>query len=86
MIRSMTAYGHGEYELDKARFSAEIKSLNNRYRDIVVRLPVILQGLEDDIRTQISSRIGRGRIEVSLQVEKKDNGMDYGLELNLPLL
>ncbi len=86
MIRSMTAYGHGEYELNKTRFSAEIKSLNNRYRDIIIRLPVTLQGLEDEIRTQISSRVGRGRIEITLQVEKKGDDMDYGLEINLPLL
>ena len=37
MIKSMTAYGRGEYEINGTIFSAEIKSLNNRYRDIVLK-------------------------------------------------
>ena len=86
MIKSMTAYGRGEYALNDTIFIAEIKSLNNRHRDIVLRIPRTLQVLEDDIRSQISSSIRRGRIEVSIQTDKKGNETDYGMELNLPLV
>lgn len=86
MIKSMTAYGRAEYELDNILFIAELKSLNNRYRDIILRLPAILQDLEDIIRNQVSSRVRRGRIEVSIQVNKKDDEIDYNLELNKPLI
>jgi len=86
VIKSMTAYGRGEYELKGALFSAEIKSLNNRYRDIILHLPTSLQELEDFIRAQISSRIRRGRIELSIQVNKKDNETNYDFELNRPLI
>ena len=86
MIKSMTAYGRGEYELDGVVFLAEVKSLNNRYRDIILRLPLALQDLEDMIRAQISSKVRRGRIEVSVQVEKKVGDINYDLELNIPLL
>ena len=82
----MTAYGRGEYELNGTVFLAEIKSLNNRHRDIVLRIPRTLQVLEEDIRSQISSSIRRGRIEVSIQIDRKGNDADYGLELNLPLV
>lgn len=86
MIKSMTAYGRGDYELNGALFSAEIKSLNNRYRDIILHLPTSLQELEDFIRAQISSMIKRGRIELSIQVNKKDKETNYDFELNRPLI
>ena len=86
MIRSMTAYGRGEYELADSVYIAELRSLNNRYRDLVIRIPKTLQVLEEDIRAMISSRIRRGRIEVSIQVDKKGKDMDYALELNRPLV
>ncbi len=82
----MTAYGRGEYEHKISLYVAEIKSLNNRYRDIILRLPNAFQGLEDEIRSLVYSRIKRGRVEVSLQVNKKDEEIAYGLELNSPLI
>ena len=86
MIKSMTAYGRGEYELNNTLFAAELKSLNNRYRDIILRLPSVLQNLEDVIRNKIATRVRRGRLEVSVQVNKKNEEMEYNLELNKPLI
>lgn len=82
----MTAYGRGEYKQNDTVFIAELKSVNNRYRDIMLRTPRTLQPLEEDIRSRISSRIGRGRIEVFIQVEEKGEESEYALELNLPLV
>ena len=86
MIKSMTAYGRGEYIHDNGVFIAEMKSLNNRYRDIVLRIPNTLQVLEDEIRAKISSKIRRGRIEVSIKREKNGKDMEYSLELNQALV
>jgi uncharacterized protein (TIGR00255 family) len=86
LIKSMTAFGRGEYESNNTVFTAEIKTLNNRFRDIIIRMPNSLQSLEEDIKTQISSRIRRGRIEVTLQIGKKDKETNYNLDLNIPLL
>jgi len=82
----MTAYGRGEHSHGEVVFIAEIKSLNNRYRDVIVRTPKTLQILEDEIRSLIGSRIKRGRIEVFIQMEKSDAAQAYNLELNLPLV
>ena len=82
----MTAYGRGEFTLDKMTFIAEIKSVNNRYRDVILRIPKALLVFEDEIRSYIFSRIRRGRIEVSIQVEKNGAEPGYNLELNLPLV
>ena len=86
MIRSMTAYGRGEYTHGDTEFVAEIKSVNNRYRDVILRTPKALQVLEDEIRSQISSRTRRGRIEVSVQMAKNGGEVEYDLELNSPLV
>jgi uncharacterized protein (TIGR00255 family) len=82
----MTAYGRGEYSFGSQSFIAEIRSLNHRYRDVIIRVPKVFQTLEDEIRSKISSRIKRGRIEVSIQMEKNSGEAEYDLELNLPLV
>lgn len=86
MIKSMTAYGRGEYNQGASAFTVELKSLNNRFRDIVLRMPRTLQALEDEIRSQISSRVRRGRVEVSIQMETNSGEGEYQLELNAPLV
>jgi uncharacterized protein (TIGR00255 family) len=85
MIRSMTGYGRGESISGDRNIIAEIKSVNNRYRDILVRLPRSLQPLEDDIRSQVASRMRRGRFEVNIQVEKKEGEGELALDLNMEL-
>ena len=86
MIKSMTAYGRGEYEQNNTVYTAELKSLNNRHRDIILRTPRSLQILEEDIRSMISEGIRRGRVEVSIQLENKGEEGNYRLELNVPLV
>lgn len=85
MLKSMTAYGRSDLELGKNLLTAEIKTLNNRYRDIILRLPAALQGHEEFIRAEISDKVKRGRIEASIQVTSCDE-TSYNLELNRPLL
>ena len=82
----MTAYGKGDCQRDGKRFLVEIKSLNNRYRDVLLRMPKNLQGFEKELRTLIDSKVRRGRIEVFFQIENSNEKPPYGLELNLPLV
>lgn len=86
MLKSMTAYGRGESELEGTRFVAEIRSFNNRHRDILLRIPKSYQAFEDELRAIVSSRIKRGRIEISIQVDGDEERQSYELELNLPLV
>jgi uncharacterized protein (TIGR00255 family) len=65
--------------------SVEIRSGNNRYREIILRLPQSLQLFEDKIRSLISSRLKRGRIEISIQAKDNSN-KGLSLELNRPLV
>ena len=85
-MKSMTAYGAGESQLGDTRFTAEIRSVNNRYRDIILRVPKNFQALEKELRGIIASRVRRGRIEVSIQMEANGEEAPYHLELNVPLV
>jgi uncharacterized protein (TIGR00255 family) len=82
----MTAYGRGEYQSENRSYICEIKSVNNRHKDIQLRTPRNLQPLEESLRPIISSGIGRGRVEVTVQMEKGENSLPYELEINKPLV
>jgi len=82
----MTAFGRGEYQQGDTRYFVEIRALNNRHRDIILRIPKNHQPLEEGLRAIISSRIRRGRIEVSFQIERGSEELPYDVELNLPLV
>ena len=69
MIRSMTGFGHGEYEKDGRSYVVEIKSVNHKYSDINVRIPRFLNEFEDTIRKQINNSISRGKVDVFVTFE-----------------
>jgi len=81
----MTAYGRGEYRSGDTLFVPEIKSLNHRYLDIVLRIPKKFLVVEKDLKSLISSRFRRGRIEVFIEIQNEGGAIPYDLEVNAPL-
>lgn len=69
MVRSMTAYGRAESRWKDMLISVEIRSVNNRYRDINLKLPRAVQGIESELKALIGSRVSRGRVEAGLQLD-----------------
>ncbi len=69
MIKSMTAYGRGEFEGPEQKWTVELRSLNHRFLELSLNLPKRLWGLEDRLRKLIKSRIPRGRVEMQLTWE-----------------
>jgi uncharacterized protein (TIGR00255 family) len=59
-LSSMTGFARTSFEVDGAKFSWELKSVNARGLEIRLRLPTGLDHLEADIRTQIRDAIARG--------------------------
>ena len=70
MIKSMTGHGRGEWGGEGKQVEVEIRSFNHRYCDIAPHLPRRLNLLEPQIRKFIKERISRGRIEVSVQIDR----------------
>ena len=53
MIRSMTGFGSAESLTPSGRFTVEIRSVNHRFTEIVVRLPRDLSALEERVRLNV---------------------------------
>lgn len=85
MLHSMTGYGRAEAEEDGLRIGAEIRTVNHRYLDLVVRLPGSLAPLEDRVRKQVAARLSRGRVEISVTVTDRRE-REGAIQINEPLL
>lgn len=69
MIRSMTGYGRGRAADDLVAVGVEVRSVNNRGREVRIRLPSELLSLEPELREQVQQRVARGRIDVFVEWE-----------------
>lgn len=73
MVSSMTGYGRGESNDELRNFLIEIKSVNHRYNDIIIRMPKKLSSFEEKIRKFIKDSVKRGRIEVYITLDESKN-------------
>lgn len=71
MIRSMTGFGSADAQTPTGRLTVEIRSLNHRFGEVLVRLPRDLAPLEDRVRGSVQSRVLRGRVEVTIMREER---------------
>ncbi len=65
---SMTGYGCAQTSNEEMQMQVEIKSVNNRYLDIIHNIPYYLSAYEIDIDKKIKEVAKRGRIEVFVRV------------------
>jgi len=85
MLKSMTAYGRSESTRSDLEYSVEIRSVNHRYREIALKLSQSLFPFEDKVRSMVSERVKRGRVDISVQLKGNgEKGMMF--ELNLPVV
>lgn len=66
----MTGFGRGEFQDNEHRLIVEIKAVNHRYNEIVIRMPKNLGPLEDKIRRSVSNLLVRGRIDVFITMDE----------------
>lgn len=79
----MTGFGRGAVSGENFAVSVEIKTVNNRFLDLNLRLPNELQSLEANLKRLIQNRLSRGRIDVFVNYERTG---DVAYELNRPLI
>ncbi len=79
----MTGFGRGEASGENFTVSTELKTVNNRFLDLNLRLSPELQPLESEIKRLISERLSRGRVDLNIQYEKTSG---IAFELNRPLI
>ena len=69
MIKSMTGYGGAKGEQNAIAVTAELKSVNNRYLDVSVRLPKSCLFAEEAVRGAVAEHISRGKVDVFITVD-----------------
>ncbi len=84
MIKSMTGFGRGESSDGIHSFTVEIKTLNHRYNDIVIKMPKHIGYLEERVKKIIKKYIIRGRVEVYINLEYI-NETNVDINVDIPL-
>lgn len=79
----MTGFGRATTNEDNFSITVELKTVNNRFLDVNLRLSGDLQSLEPTIKRLIGNRLSRGRVDVFLQYDRKE---EINYELNRPLI
>jgi uncharacterized protein (TIGR00255 family) len=82
-MKSMTGYGKAMVAGDDFSVSVDLKTVNNRFLDIHLRVGSELASLEPGIKKRITSRLTRGRVDVTISIDRTAQ-MVY--ELNRPLI
>jgi uncharacterized protein (TIGR00255 family) len=81
MIASMTGYGRGEVRNGDCEIVAEVRSVNNRFLDVQLKLPRGYFHYEQEVKNIIRNYVTRGRINVfvSLKTNNDENGIGLGI-------
>lgn len=79
----MTGYGKAMVAGDDFSVSVDLKTVNNRFLDIHLRVGSELASLEPSIKKRINSRLSRGRVDVTVSMERV---AQIAYEVNRPLI
>lgn len=71
-MKSMTGFGKGNGETADYQIEIEIKSVNQRFMDLQLRMPKQLNDLEALIRQDVKKVLQRGRVELYLTLNEKN--------------
>ncbi len=80
MIKSMTGFGRSIYENEGREYLIEIKSVNNRFSDINIKMPRSLNYLEEKLKKEILKSVSRGKIDLYITF---NNNSDRGKTIKL---
>src|SRR5690606_3127117 len=74
MIRSMTAFAAGERSTEWGTLGCEMRAVNHRFLELGVRLPDEMRLLEPALRERVSSRVSRGKVDLTLRLRSSEGG------------
>lgn len=79
----MTGFGRGTASGDDFSVTVELKTVNNRFLDVSLKLASELQPMEGLIKRTIGDHVSRGRVDVNVQY---DRTTEVRYELNRPVI
>lgn len=84
MIQSMTGFGKASLQLPTKKITVEVKSLNSKGLDLNVRMPSLYREMELGLRTLISTRLERGKVDFAIYVESTSE--QTSTKVNVPVV
>ncbi|GBD92753.1 hypothetical protein BMS3Abin05_00328 [bacterium BMS3Abin05] len=81
MIISMTGFGRGDCKNHEMEAVVEVRSVNNRFLDVTLRLPRSLSAHEQAIKDITRRYISRGRVSIYVAL-KSVNPSNLGIQLD----
>jgi len=79
----MTGYGKAEINIKNTNFTIEVKSLNSKNIDTNIKMSSIYRDKEIELRSLISEKLQRGKIELSIWREKSASSTTHVLNKKL---
>ncbi len=80
MLLSMTGYGTTKVSIGTTDYTLQIRTLNSKSLDLVIKLPSSLRNQEATIREYCQTKLERGKVEVMILLEKKKNNTSLSEE------
>jgi uncharacterized protein (TIGR00255 family) len=83
MIKSMTGFGKASAELNDKVIHIEVRALNSKQLDLYTRLPNSYREKDFEIRNELANRLKRGKIELTLTLNYRDEEQPVQLNANI---
>jgi uncharacterized protein (TIGR00255 family) len=83
MLKSMTGFGRAEQTVGDKTFQVDIKSLNGKQFELLLKLPGFLKPLEFDIRHILSSKLARGSVDCTISLKETGNAKPVTINTDL---
>ena len=85
MLVSMTGYGKANGSFATKNITAEIKSLNSKSFDLTIKLPSVYREKELDLRSMLSEKLGRGKVDLNISFENAEGQKRITINQSLAL-
>jgi uncharacterized protein (TIGR00255 family) len=82
MIYSMTGYGRAEAAINGKKITVELNSLNNRFREVQIRLPRSLSHFDPALKEIVAGEVSRGKVIVGIIIEESPEASAARLKLD----
>lgn len=83
MLKSMTGFGRAEQTIGDKTFLIDIKSLNGKQFELLLKLPGFLKPFEFDIRGILSNLLGRGTVDCTISLKQTGNAKPVSINTDL---
>ncbi|HPI36693.1 MAG TPA: YicC family protein [Ignavibacteriaceae bacterium] len=77
MIFSMTGFGKASNSFNGFNMEIEVKSFNNRYLELSLKLPTSLQSREYEIKEYVKSKIKRGKVYINISIKPEGDANSF---------